>query len=166
MPRFGSEVIIVPALFFTVGYVAWVLATTVQRRARMKLVADFHARLLDRLGSAKDFSDFAQTDAGARFMRAFTTEPAAGGGTHERILRAAQLGAVFICLGLGLLLVGVFSPLTMADAQPVVNRVGAIALSLGIGFAVSAAVSYRLAGVLGLIRRNGEGPAGPGITGD
>ena len=164
MSRIGSEVIIVPALFLTIGYVASLLATTVQRRARMKLIADFHTRLLDRLGSAKDFSDFAQTDAGARFMRALTTEPAAGGGTYERILRAAQLGAVFICVGLGLLLLSFFSPRTLADAQPVANRVGVIALSLGIGFAFSAALSYRLAGMLGLLRRNADELAAPGGT--
>ena len=56
--------------------------------------------------------------------------------------------------------------LRVCARRPSFTAIAILALALGIGFAVSAAVSYRLAGVLGLIRRNEEGPAGPGITRD
>ena len=147
------EVIIVPSLFFMIGYVVWVLANTWSRRNRLKLVTEFHSKLLDKLGSVKDFGEFVQTEAGARFMADLGAEPAGIGGPHERILRAAQLGTVLVCLGIGLLMLSFFSPTLAGRGREAFNAVGTIALSLGVGFVISAAASYRLSGRLGLLSR-------------
>jgi len=90
-------------MFLMFGYVVWVTMTAWQQRQRIKAIADFRTRLLDRLGSVKDFNDFVHTEAGARLMQNVGDEPSLGG-PHDRILRAVQLAAVLACLGAGLLL--------------------------------------------------------------
>lgn len=147
------EIVIVPFIFATIGYITWVLVTAWQRRYRIRATAEFHSRLLDKLGSVKDFSEFLQTEAGARLIADLGSDSASPGGAHERILRAVQLGTVLACLGIGLLLLTFFSPSMPDDAQHAFNAFGVISLSLGVGFAISAAVSYRLAGSLGLFDR-------------
>lgn len=145
------EVIIVPAFFASMAYIVWVLAAMVQRTRRMRMIADFNKGLLERFGSAKDFGDFVQTEAGARFMRDLAAEPVSSG-PHERILRAVQLAAVLTCLGLGLLIFVFFSPTYPEDGSRVLTALGVICFALGIGFGVSTIASYRLSSVLGLLR--------------
>lgn len=147
------EIVIVPFIFATIGYITWVLVTAWQRRYRIRATAEFHGKLLDKLGSVKDFGEFLQTEAGARLIADLGSDAGAPGGAHERILRAVQLGTVLACLGIGLLLLTFFSPTMPDDAQHAFNAFGVIALSLGIGFALSAVASYRLAGNLGLLER-------------
>ena len=155
------EIIIVPFFFTVMGYIVWVLVNFAQRRHRLKLVTEFHTRLLDKLGSVKDFGEFLQTDAGAHFIRDLTAEPIAVG-PQERILRAAQVGVVLTFLGLGFLMVSFLgSPFTPEGGQNAFGALGAIAVSLGVGFAVSAATSYRLAAALGLLNRNGDSARAP-----
>jgi hypothetical protein len=145
------EVIIIPSFFFMIGYVVWVSVTAWQRRQRLRFITEFHSRLLDRIGAVKDFNDFLQTEAGTRFMQELSSEPVGLGGPQERILRAAQFGAVLICLGIGLLLMMFFSPFASQQTHTSFNALGTIALSLGIGFSVSAVASYRLSSKLGLL---------------
>lgn len=152
------EIIIVPSFFLMVGYVVWVTVTAWHRRQRLRMMTDFNTRLLDRLGSVKDFGDFLQTSAGARFMQDLASEPAPMSGPQERILRASQMGTVLVFLGLGLLTVSFFwSPYAPERGQPVLATLGAIALSLGLGFAASAVASYRVAGALGLLQKTADG---------
>jgi predicted phage tail protein len=158
------EVFIVPTFWFLIGYIVWVWVTTSQRKQRLKLVTEFHTRLLDKLGSVKDFGEFLQTDAGSRFMKDLAAEPVTVGPV-DRIMRAAQAGVVLIFLGLGLLMVSFFwSPYAPESGQNAFGAIGAIALSLGVGFVVSAAASYRLAGALGLLNRNTESASVPAAS--
>jgi hypothetical protein len=157
------EIIIVPAFFFMIGYICWLWANAAQRRQRMRLLTEFNGKLLDRLGSVNDFSQFLQTDAGARFMRDLASEPVAASGPQERILRAAQVGAVLICLGVGLLALGLFNAIP-GHGDEGLTTIGVIALSVGVGFVISATVSYRLAGVLGLLRKNPDTQAIPSTS--
>ena len=142
------ELIIVPALFITIGFIVWVIVTGWQRRQRLKLVTDFNTRLLDKLGTVKDFSEFLQTEPGAQFMESLASDSP----THapqERILRATQLGVVLLSLGGGLLILAWHFALRYEyDAY---LAFGVIALSLGVGFAVSSGISYKLTAALGLL---------------
>jgi len=147
-----SEVIIVPALWSLIGFMFWVAVTGWQRRNRLKIVGEFNTKLLDRLGSVKDFHEFIQTEAGAQLMTSMGTEPDTAG-PQERILRATQLGIVLLSLGVGLFLVGRFAGIADPDGRVGFTAVGGIMLSLGLGFMISAAASYRLASMLGLLRR-------------
>src|SRR5215471_16839736 len=99
----GSEIIIVPFIFSTIGFVVWVLVTGWQRRQHLRVMTDFNNKLLDRMGSVKDFSDFLQTNGGAKFIDRVTA-----GGTRPEIrwtiLRSLQTGLVLLALGVGLII--------------------------------------------------------------
>lgn len=147
-----SEVIIVPSFFFLIGFIVSIAISGWQRRQRLKLVTDFNTRLLDRLGSVKDFHEFIQSDAGTQFMNSMGTEPPTTG-PHERILRAAQFGIVLLSLGVGMFLLGRFVGFEDVEAKHGMMAVGGIMLSLGVGFVISSAASYRIASALGVLRR-------------
>jgi hypothetical protein len=76
---------------------------------------------------------------------------------QERILRAVEMGVVLAALAVGLLFLGRHFRFEGHDAF---TAVGVIALSLGIGFLVSAVVSHRIASALAVpTSRAGQGPS-------
>jgi len=161
----GPEVIIVPALFVMVGFIIWVLVNGWQRRLRLKLTTEFNNKLLDRIGSVKDFNDFLQTDGGAAFMDSLTVERGSAR-PQDSILRAVQIGIVLLMLGLGLLALDWYFAVRYDGDTEVLTVIGVIAASLGLGFLISAAVSYRLARMLGMLDGNGRrGLGSPGHEG-
>jgi hypothetical protein len=96
--------IIVPFGFFAlIGFLVWIVMDTSRQRAQIKATADFNAGILIRISSLKDFSDFVQTDHGAKFMDSLTAERASSG-PRDRVLRTTQVGIVVATLGLGLLI--------------------------------------------------------------
>jgi hypothetical protein len=146
----GSEIIIVPFIFSTIGFVVWVLVAGWQRRQHIRVMTDFNNKLLDRMGSVKDFSDFLQTDGGAKFIDRVTA-----GGTRPEIrwtiLRSLQTGLVLLALGVGLIVLawnlrGDFP----YGENHVFSVTGTIALSLGVGFLLSSIASYTVASRLTL----------------
>jgi len=146
----GSEIIIVPFIFSTIGFIVWVVVNGWQRRQQVKQLTDFNSRLLERIGSVKDFNEFLQTDSGAKFMDKVTA-----GGTppdvRMTILRAVQTGLVLLALGAGQLLLAWILRSRFGDSE-MFTITGVIALSLGVGFILSGGASYRLAS--GMQRRN------------
>ena len=142
-----TEMIVLPVLFGMIGFIFWVIADAWQRRTQMKMMTDFNSRLLDRLGSVKDFNDLLQTDGGARLIGALTAERGSTG-ARERILRATQIGVVCVALGGGFLtLAGRFEPYD----NDVLTIFGVIGLSLGIGLLLSAAAAFFVARSLGVL---------------
>jgi hypothetical protein len=94
-----SEIIIVPALFFMIGYIVYIVVDGYRRRQQMRVFADFHTKLLERLGSARDFADFFTSDAGSRFLNSLSSSE--GGAPQLRILRSMQTGFVLLAVGIG-----------------------------------------------------------------
>ncbi len=152
MERIAPEIIIVPFIFSTMGFIVWVAFNAWERRQQVKLLTDFNSRLLERIGSVKDFSEFLQTDGGAKFIDRVTA-----GGTppdvRMTILRAVQTGLVLLSLGAGLLLLAwmLRARYPFGDFE-VFTITGTIASSLGVGFLLSGGASYRLAS--GMQRRH------------
>ena len=145
----GSEIIIVPFIFATIGFVVWVLVSGWQRRQQIRVMTDFNTQLLERMGSVKDFSEFLATDGGAKFIDRVT----AAGGTRPEIrmtiLRSVQTGLVLFALGIGLIVLAWFLRSDFPYGETHVFSVsGTIALSLGVGFLLSAVASYRLASAM------------------
>src|SRR4030095_9025074 len=56
--RMDSELIIVPSLFFMIGYIVHVIVDGYRRRQQMRVFTEFHSKLLERLGSANEFAEF------------------------------------------------------------------------------------------------------------
>ncbi len=146
----GSEIIIVPFIFSTFGFIVWVLVTGWQRRQHIRVMTDFNNKLLDRMGSVKDFSEFLQTDGGAKFIDRVTA-----GGTRPEIrwtiLRSLQTGLVLLALGVGLIVLAFSSRSEWpVDEARIFSVTGTIALSLGVGFLLSAIAAYSVASRLQL----------------
>jgi hypothetical protein len=141
------EFIVLPSMFAMIGFVAWVLASGAQRRQQWKLMVEFNTRLLDRLGSVKDFNDLLQTEAGARLIGVLAGE---GGsmGARDRILRTVQTGVVCIVLGLAFLFLGLD---LVIDDEGVFTVLGITVLALGGGLILSSVVSHRVARGLGVL---------------
>ena len=135
------EVIIAPAAFTMVAFIVWTVVTGWQRHLQVKHMAEFNGRLVERLGSVKDLAEFLQTEGGSKMLNSFTIERAATT-VRERVLRGSAIGIVCIALSIGFLVLGRLY--TWEDHEGF-TIIGVIALSLGLGFVVSSAVSYFLA---------------------
>jgi hypothetical protein len=148
------EVIIVPFIFATLAFVIWTSVNAWQRRQHLRLITDLNSRLLDRMGSVKDFSEFLQTPGGSQFLDTLTADKGSTGPT-ERILRAVQTGIVISVVGVGFLFIarifaGRVDP-TEFVVEPIII-IGIVLLSLGIGFLLAAVASYVIGRRLGVLR--------------
>jgi len=152
----SPSIIIAPAFFTMVAFIFCVVVNAWHRNQHVRYTAEFNGKLIERLGSVKDFSEFLQTEGGAGLLNSFTIERASTS-VHERILRASAIGVVLIALGLGLLFLGWYFTFIDHDTFTVI---GVIALSLGFGCIVSSGVSYRLARAFGVLPGSGRGAAG------
>ena len=95
----SSELIIVPSLFFMIGFIVYVIVDGLSTTAADAVMTDFHAKLIDRLGSAKEFADFFTSEAGSRFLDSLSSSE--GGAPQLRILRSMQTGFVLLAVGIG-----------------------------------------------------------------
>jgi hypothetical protein len=147
----SSEIIIVPAAFFLVGFIVYVIVEGFRRRSQAKMVTEFHGRLLDRIGSTKEFGDFFASDAGRRFMDSLSNTDT--GSPQIRILKSVQLGLVLLALGIGLFILTdqrTFS-LEAADGLVVTATVTA---AVGSGLIVSTIITYLLSWQMGLLAKH------------
>ena len=146
----SSEIIIVPSLFFMIGFIVYVTVDGFRRRQQMRVLTDFHGKLLDRLGSAKEFAEFFTSEAGTRFMESLSSSE--GGSPQLRILRSMQAGLVLAALGIGffILLDQRDFSLEAADGLTVMATA---ATAIGAALLVSTLMSFLLSKRLGLIER-------------
>jgi hypothetical protein len=146
-----EDAIIPLAIFAAIAFVIHTLVDARLRRLHMKAAMDFNLRLLDRIGSIKEFNDFLQTEGGMKFMNSLTTSvpPKAASSPSHRILLASQIGTVLTVLGIGLL--SLQGALAQSDEAVGFIITGVIALSIGVGFLVSAGVSFWLARQLNVL---------------
>lgn len=138
--------------FFTmVGWIVHVIVDGRRRRERIRVFTEFHARLLDRIGSAREFGEFLQTEGGARFLDSLSLE---GTTPKLRILRSLQTGIVLLTFGAGCLVVG----RTYQFDVEGFTILGTLTVSLSIGFIAASAVAYRLSKTMGLLTPLEEQP--------
>lgn len=141
------------------GLLIWLVRTLVDYRRWSRLAkvqTEAHTKLLDRFTSNEDLLAYIQSRAGSKFLESapipLDAGPRSVGAPMGRILWSVQGGVVLIAGGIGLEFVSARS--TDAAAQPL-QALGILAVALGVGFVVSAAVSFFLSRRLGLI----EAPA-------
>ncbi len=121
-----------------------------------KLQTDVHGKLIDRFGTSQEVLTYMNTDAGKRFLEA---TPIAVGFEHAqpvpspvaRVLTPLQIGIVMSLLGIGLLSLRGSLP----EAHGVLLVLGIVVLMPGLGFIISAGVTWALARHLGLMPENG-----------
>ena len=140
----SEDVVILPILMATFGFVVWIIFATIRRYKTAKLQAGVQTKLLEKFGSGQELLAYIQSDAGKRFTESLTMEQWT---PYGRILGATQAGVILILLGLALLFLR--GRVSGGDEGFLVS--GTIILSLGVGFGLSAALSFFLSKSLGLL---------------
>ena len=147
----------------------WAVKTFIDHRRWLrisKVQSEVHSKLLDRFTSNQDLLAYVQSPAGRHFLESapIALDPGARavGAPLSRILFSVQAGTVLAVGGLGLHLVSQSLTVDYADVAQSLSIVGIFALALGIGFVLSAVVSYALSRRLGLLDQPTVPAATPG----
>jgi hypothetical protein len=117
-----------------------------------KLQSDVHGRLIEKFGTTQELASYMGTEAGRRFLEAapipvgFEPEQRMPNAV-SRVLWPLQIGVVLVLLGVGLLFLRSAGP----DMNIPMLVTGTVVLMPGIGFILSAGITWVLAGRLGLI---------------
>lgn len=148
----GSEVIIFPALFGSITWLIYIVVDGFRRRQRLRVFTEFHSKLLDKIGSAREFGEFFSSEAGTRFLESLASEE---GRPQTRILAALQWGLTLSVLGVALfLLVG--SRDFHRDTVNLLTFIATAAVGVGLGTLISSFAAYGLSKRMGLVGRRGE----------
>jgi hypothetical protein len=132
-----------------IGFIAWLIFTSIRRFLMARLQATLQAKLLDRIASPETLLTYVSTDAGREFVEALRLErereprPA----PFRSILIGVQLSIVLIVFGGALLLL--HANHTLPDATAVV--MGTLPLALGIGLGIAAVATYVISRSFGLL---------------
>lgn len=133
---------------------AWLVKTLIEQRRwsrQSHVQTEVHSKLLDRLTSSEELLAYVQSPAGKRFLEAAPLQLDAQGPAVSapigRFLWSIQIGLVLAAGGFGLQFIDYQMP---PDFRPAVYGIGIICLFVGIGFVLSAVVSYFLSRRLGL----------------
>jgi hypothetical protein len=145
----NPDTIPIITVFSTISWVAWLLFSSIRRYKVAQLQAEMQGRLLQRFDSPDALLGYAQSDAGRQFIKSLDIERAT---PYSQILKGVQVGIVFIFFGAGLLRLHAWN---IGDEGPLVF--GTLALALGLGFGVAAAVSYFLSRSFGLLSNRADG---------
>jgi hypothetical protein len=151
------------ACFF--GALIWLIRALLENRrwSRIfKLQSEVHGKLIDKFSSSQELAAYMETEAGKRFLEA---APIPVGFEQEqripnaiaRVLTPLQIGIVLVLLGVGCYLLRS----AQADLNIPMLVFGTIALMPGLGFIISAGVTWVLAGRLGLMPEKPKAPVDP-----
>ena len=121
-----------------------------------KLQSDVHGKLIDKFSTNQELAAYMQTEAGRRFLEAAPIPINIETGQRvpnavARVLTPIQIGTVLILLGIGFLLLRNVGP----DYEVPMRVLGVLILMPGIGFILSAALTWFLASRMGLMPQQG-----------
>jgi hypothetical protein len=154
----------VAAFFFALaclGFIAWTVWLGAKRRQTQgQAQTDLQHRLLEKFSSPQEIGDFLQTEGGRRFLQGLTLERTPVGTRHagKRILLALQIGTVVTLLGTATLSLGLIYPMRRVDEPHPAVIFGLLVLAIGIGFLISAGISYRLSKAWGIFSESNGKP--------
>ena len=138
-----------------VGSLLWLIRISLENRRWSRVVrqqSEIHGKLIDRLANNQELFQYMETESGRRFLEAgpvpiaLEREQRLPGGL-ARVLGPLQFGIVLTLLGAGLLILQTQMP-SIADALLVF---GTVALMPGLGFIISAVITWRISARLGLM---------------
>ena len=153
----------------TVGIV-WLIRSAIEHRRwqrTMRAQSELNSKLIDRFSSSDELLAYLQSPAGKSLIEPAvipqaSPRPMPMNAPLSRIFWSLQSGIVVGTLGTGLIFVS-RGVATDPEFAQVLYGIGIVILTIGLGFAISAAVSYVLSQRLGLIqslttRYTGEAP--------
>jgi hypothetical protein len=142
------EDILVPgSLFFMIGWIVWVLFSSIRRYKIARFQAEVQTSLLQRLDSSQSLLAYVETPAGKQFVDGLTTERVT---PYERILSSVQAGIIIAIFGVALLVLRSKLPFS-GEAFTIF---GTLAVALGLGFGIAGAASYFLSRSFGLLNHS------------
>jgi len=158
----GNDLAIFAGFGLAVGLLVWLIRTLVDYRrwSRLsKVQTEVHTKLLDRFTANDDLLAYIQSPAGAKFLEsspiALDAAPRSVGAPLGRILWSVQGGVVLLAGGVGLLVIS--GRAVDATSQQSLQALGVLGIALGLGFLISAIISFVISRRLGLI----EPPSAP-----
>ena len=150
--------------FFVAAF--WILRMVLENRRWgriFKLQSDVHGRLIDKFSSNQELAAYMETEAGRRFLEAAPIPMNLGSEQRvpnavARVLTPVQVGVVLVLLGIGFLFLRHASP----EMDTPMLVLGTVTLMPGIGFIISAGLTWALAARLGLMPPRQQSPYGAG----
>jgi hypothetical protein len=155
-------IVIVPGFFAAVVWIIYIFVQGRRWNRTFKQQSDIHGRLIEKLGTSQDLVAYMETEAGKRFLMASPIAMGSGSGqrmpnTVARVLTPLSAGIVMTLLGIGLLCLRHAGP----GMQTSMTVLGTLVLMPGIGFILSAGVTWVLAHRLGLMPEKEVAATGP-----
>lgn len=149
------------------GVLFWIIKAIIDHRRWLrvsKTQTEVHSKLLDRFSSSDELLAYIRTPAGSRFLESAPillddTSPRAVSAPLNRILWSVQAGVVLILAGAGVLFGR--NQMLFEEIRTMLYLLGVFGIFVGLGFVISALVSYALSRRMGLVS-DGTGPvSGP-----
>jgi len=142
--------VIFPTVFGSIIWVAYLIVSAIRARQQVRLSTEFHAKLLERIGSPRELGELLNTEGGRNLLDTLVVDrPTA---PHQRILRAAQSCTVLVTVGVGILVALMFA---VRDWPQGVGSgvfvVATVVVATGAGLLLSAKVSHSISKKLGLL---------------
>lgn len=152
------------------GTLLWLIHLFLENRRWTRifnLQKEVHGRLIEKFGTSQELLTYMDTEAGKRFLEASPIPVDFGEGQRVpgavgKILTPLQIGVVLSLLGLGFL----FLRHSNADLEIPMLVLGMAILMPGIGFILSAGITWVLASRLGLMPENRATSQGPDMSFD
>lgn len=118
--------------FIMIVAVVWLVSRSKQRAAQYR--AEVQMKMIERFSSATEFTQFLESPAGKQFLNDSPRRTA-----RERAIGGIRTGIILLFIGLG------FCVGYWAEGDPGFFIPAFILIGLGLGFLISAAVSWKLA---------------------
>jgi len=128
-------------------------------RRHIQIQTDIHTKLLDRMTNNQELLAYIETSAGRRFLEApvplMAQAPASSIAPVARILWSVQIGVVLVAAGIGFWIAR--TTVNDPDLISIFQVMGSLAMSVGVGFVVSALMSWALSQRMGLLAASSQG---------
>lgn len=156
MDRFMGDAVPFGVFLGIVGAVLWLVTQFLENRRWSRIFTlqnDVHNKLIEKFGSNQELLAYMDTEAGKRFLEAapipvgFDAEQRMPNAV-SRVLTPLQIGVVLCLLGIGLL---ALRNSLGTEAHSPMLLLGTVVLMPGIGFIISAGLTWVLAAKLGLM---------------
>jgi hypothetical protein len=149
--KFMAENVLVPFIvFFTIGWVAWVVLSSIRRYQVAKLQSAVQMKLLEKIDSPQSVLAYAETEGGRGFLNSLAVEQAERSTPYKSILSGVRAGIMLIALGAALLSLHSYA----GDGALTDLFIGTLAIALGIGFELAALATYFLSQSFGLLTKD------------
>ncbi len=131
---------VIPSFFFMIGWIVWMIVKWRQYKYRMNV----QLKMLDKVNSGTDLVQFAESEAGAKFLDSLELQSA---GTRDRIISAVYKAVILVVLGIAIFLLRN----TLEEAAVAFTILGTVLMAFGIGYIIAIFISYRLASKWGMV---------------